>query len=138
MLAVVRDISDRKEWEKKLEQREERFRRVFEKHSAPMLLIEPDSGEIVNANEAASNLYGYTREELSSMLIDDINQLSDEEVKKRRKEAEEQKRDRFVFPHRTKDGKIKSIEVNSVPIETDGKDLLFSILREIKTDDPEG
>jgi len=131
MLAVVRDISERKEREKRLQEREERFRRVFEKHSAPMLLIEPDSGEIVNANEAASNLYGYTREELTSVLIDDINQLSDDEVEERRKQAKEGERDRFIFPHKKKDGEVTKVEVNSVPIETDGNSLLFSIIREM-------
>ena len=134
VLAIVRDISERKEYEKLLEEREERFRRVFEKHSAPMLLIEPDSGEIVNANEAASELYGYAREELTSMEIDDINTLPDEEVKRRRAEAEEREQNKFVFPHKKKDGEVIDVEVNSVPIETDRGELLFSILREVETD----
>ena len=135
ILAIVRDISERKEYEKRLEEREELFRRVFEKHSAPMLLIEPDSGEIRNANEAASRLYGYTHDELTSMEIDDINTLSDEEVERRRAEAEEGERNTFVFPHRTKDGEVKSVEVDSVPIETSGDTLLFSILRETEVDE---
>ena len=134
VLAIVRDISERKEYEKLLEEREERFRRVFEKHSAPMLLIEPDSGEIVNANEAASELYGYAREELTSMEIDEINTLPDEEVKRRRAEAEEREQNKFVFPHKKKDGEVIDVEVNSVPIETDRGELLFSILREVETD----
>ena len=134
VLAIVRDISERKEYEKLLEEREERFRRVFEKHSAPMLLIEPDSGEIVNANEAASELYGYAREELTSMEIDDINTLPDEEVKRRRAEAEEREQNEFVFPHKKKDGEVIDVEVNSVPIETNRGELLFSILREVETD----
>jgi PAS domain S-box-containing protein len=134
ILAIVRDISERKEYEERLEEREELFRRVFEKHSAPMLLIEPDSGEIRNANEAASGLYGYTHDELTSMEIDEINTLSDEEVKRRRAEAEEGERNKFVFPHRTKDGEVKSVEVDSVPIEASGDTLLFSILRETEAD----
>jgi PAS domain S-box-containing protein len=134
ILAVVRDISERKEYERLLEEREERFRRVFERHSAPMLLIEPDSGGIVNANEAASRLYGYTRDELTSMSIDEINTLSDEEVERRRKETEKGERDSFVFPHSTKGGDEITVEVNSVPIKTEGGTVLFSIIREKETE----
>ena len=134
ILAIVRDISERKEYEELLEEREERYRRVFEKHSAPMLLIEPDSGGIVNANEAASDLYGYTHDELTSMEIDEINTLSEKEVERRRAEAENEERDTFVFPHRVKSGEVKSVEVNSVPIETERGTLLFSIIREIETE----
>jgi PAS domain S-box-containing protein len=136
ILAIVRDISERKEYERRLKEREERFRRVFEEHSAPMMLIEPDSGEIVNANESASRLYGYTRDELTSMEIGSINNLPDEEVERRRAEAEEGEKDTFVFPHETKTGEVKTVEVNSVPIETEEGRLLFSILRE--TEDEAG
>jgi PAS domain S-box-containing protein len=134
ILAIVRDISERKEYEELLEEREKRYRRVFEKHSAPMLLIEPDSGGIVNANEAASDLYGYTHDELTSMEIDEINTLSEKEVERRRAEAENEERDTFVFPHRTKSGEVKRVEVNSVPIETERGTLLFSILRDTEVD----
>lgn len=134
ILAIVRDISERKEYEELLEEREKRYRRVFEKHSAPMLLIEPDSGGIVNANEAASDLYGYTHDEITSMEIDEINTLSEKEVERRRAEAEKEERDTFVFPHRTKSGEVKSVEVNSVPIETERGTLLFSILRDTEVD----
>jgi PAS domain S-box-containing protein len=99
-----------------------------------MLLIEPDSGGIVNANEAASDLYGYTHDELTSMEIDEINTLSEKEVERRRAEAEKEERDTFVFPHRTKSGEVKSVEVNSVPIETERGTLLFSILRDTEVD----
>ena len=40
------------------------FRRVFEKSSSAMLLIDPSSGEIVAANQAASAYYGYSEESL--------------------------------------------------------------------------
>jgi PAS domain S-box-containing protein len=130
ILAVVRDISERKEYEKRLEKSERRFRELFEKHSAPMLLIDPDSGEIANANEAATELYGYGREELTSMRIDDINALSDEEVEKKRQEVKSGDRDSFVFPHEKKDGEVIEVVVNSIPVETEGDTVLFSIIHE--------
>ena len=69
----VHDITERKQAEENLKKSENRFRSMFEKHSAIMLLIEPDSGKIIDSNTSASDFYGYTRKELTSMNINDIN-----------------------------------------------------------------
>jgi PAS domain-containing protein len=42
-----------------LKKSEERFRNFFENNSSVMLLIEPSSGKIIEANSAAANYYGY-------------------------------------------------------------------------------
>ena len=47
-----------------------------------MLIIDPDNGEIVDANPAAVNFYGWSKEKLISMKISDINILNKGEVKK--------------------------------------------------------
>src|ERR1039458_2533284 len=58
--------------------KEQLFRKMFEEHHSIMLLIER-SGRIVDANPAAANFYGYSRERLRQMNISDINQLSSEQ-----------------------------------------------------------
>jgi PAS domain S-box-containing protein len=40
------------------------------------LIIDPDNGRIVDANEAAAKFYGWSQEELRQMKISDINMLS--------------------------------------------------------------
>jgi len=45
------------------------------------LVIDPDTGLILDANHAAAQYYGWTREELKQMKIEQINILSAEEVK---------------------------------------------------------
>jgi len=40
---------------------------VFEQHNSIMLLIDPASGAIVDANKAASRFYGYSPEHLRNL-----------------------------------------------------------------------
>ncbi|MDY6775364.1 MAG: PAS domain S-box protein [Halobacteria archaeon] len=130
-VVVWRDITERKQMESELRRRERQFRAMFERHSAPMLLIEPDTGSIQEANQAAVEFYGYSDDELTSMGIQEINILSPEQVEEERKKAERQDRNHFIFEHELADGEIRTVEVHSSPIELEGDELLFSIIHDI-------
>jgi two-component system cell cycle sensor histidine kinase/response regulator CckA len=109
----------------------ERFRLLFQKHTAVMLLVDPDTGQIVDANAAAERFYGYPSGELRRMHIEDINTLSEEEVRSIRFKTLREDRNYFVFPHRLANGDIRTVEVHSSPIQTEEKVLLFSIIHDI-------
>jgi PAS domain S-box-containing protein len=128
---IVQDVTDRRETERQLRLREQRFRRLFEEHNAAMLLIDPESGAIERANDAATEFYGYDESELTSMAIEDINRLSDEAVDRRRRAAARGETNRFVFPHELADGEVRRVEVDSTPIHTGEKRLLFSIVHDV-------
>ena len=125
------DITEHKAAQEALRQSEERFRRMFESHKAVMLLVEPESGAIVDANAAAAEFYGFTREELLTLHIQAINQLSPEEVTGQRWRTVRSEQNRFIFPHRLADGRVRQVEVYSSPVESDGKTLLFSVIHDI-------
>lgn len=131
MLSIGTDIVERRRAEKTLRESEERFRNMFEIHNAVMLLIEPDTGRIFQANNAAVEFYGYTREKLCSMTIQDINQLPAKEIEKLRKLALKQNKNYFIFHHKLANGEIRTVEVHSSPIDADGKKYLFSIMHDI-------
>ncbi len=128
---IIQDVTERRESERELRLREQRFRRLFEDHNAAMLLIDPETGTIERANDAAADFYGYDREELTVMNVHDINQLSDEEVAARRREADEEEQNRFIFPHELADGEIRQVEVDTTPIHTGDGRLLFSIIHDV-------
>jgi len=107
------------------------FFKLFEKHGAVMLLIEAETGEIVQANEAAVVFYGYSKEALESMTIQDINTLTPEQVAIERMAAAAEKRNFFIFPHRLADGSIRTVEVFSYPFEMDGVTMLYSVIFDI-------
>ena len=47
-----------------------------------MILIDPDSGAIVDANPAASTYYGWNHEELLKMKIEEINTFNSQRFKR--------------------------------------------------------
>jgi PAS domain S-box-containing protein len=128
---IVQDVTERRENARELRLRERRFRRLFENHNAPMLLIDPDTGSIERANDAAVAFYGYEKEALTSMAIQDVNQLSDAEVARRRAAAAERETNRFIFPHELADGDVRQVEVDTTPITNGGQRLLFSIIHDV-------
>ncbi len=110
---------------------EERFSRMFREHAAVMLLIEPDSGALIDANEAAQKFYGYPRDVLLGMNIGDINMLPDGRSRDKRYAVITRMEQNFVFPHRIASGEIRTVEVHSAPITVDGSTLIFSVIHDI-------
>lgn len=107
------------------------FYQVFEKHHAIMLLIDPQRGQIVDANPAASRFYGYSRHTLKQMSLHHINQLNQEQIKLEMKKAQEQEVNYFTFVHRLANGELRTVEVHSTPLDIQGQQLLFSIIHDI-------
>jgi PAS domain S-box-containing protein len=110
---------------------DQRFRLIFEHHDAVMLLVDPESGAIVDVNKAAAQFYGYSRTQLCAMHITDINTLAPEQVAAERQRAKREKRNLFFFPHRLANGDIRMVEVHSSPVEVRGRLLLFSIVHDV-------
>jgi len=110
------------------------YDQIFTNHSAVMLLIDPDSGSILDANDAAAAFYGFDRDTLRSMSIQEINQFTPDQVKAERKLAIEENRNFFIFRHKLSDGSIRTVEVHSTPLERDGRTALLSIVHDISKD----
>jgi PAS domain S-box-containing protein len=128
---TIYDITDRRRIETALRESEQRFRGFFERNNAVMLLIEPESGAITDANQSAADFYGYPRTDLCHMRIQDINLLSPGEIAEERQRALHEQRNYFLFPHRLADGRVRSVEVHSTPVDVAGRKVLFSIIHDI-------
>ncbi|MDK9721323.1 MAG: PAS domain S-box protein [Rhodospirillales bacterium] len=129
-VASVTDISDRKRAEEELRQSEERYHNLFAGSKVPMLLIDPQSGDIVDANPAAAEFYGYDEETLKRMNISGINTATREEVAHEMERAKEDKRSHFHFRHRLASGQLRDVEVHSGPIRLSGRTILYSLIHD--------
>jgi PAS domain S-box-containing protein len=125
------DISQRRQAEADLRESEARYRSLFQDNHAVMLLIDPATGDIVDANPAACAFYGFSREELTARKITDINTLSPEQVFAEMRLAKKDKRRQFHFRHRLARGEVRDVEVFSGPLRLQGQDLLYSIVHDI-------
>lgn len=126
-----REIAERKHAENSLYKSEELFRKVFQYHAAIKIIIDPATGNIIDANEAAVHYYGWPYEQFTRMTIYDINTLPSEEVKMEMGKAMTRNRIHFEFRHRRADGLVRDVEVFSSNIKVHGKDLLHSIIFDI-------
>ena len=135
-LIVLSDITEQKQavealQKSRMRESENRFRKLFRQHSAVMLLLDAETGSIIDANAAAAQFYGWSVEELKQMRIQQINTLPPEAVRAEMMNASLFKKVKFEFRHRRADGTIRDVEVFSNKIESAGKELLFSIIHDI-------
>ncbi len=114
-----------------LRESEGRYRSLFENDHTVMLLIDPDTAAITDANPAACVYYGWSREELMKRSISEINTLTGDEIHREIQLALTEKRNHFFFKHRRAGGTISDVEVYTSPIRLKGKVLLYSIVHDI-------
>ena len=131
VLCFMTDITDRKHAEDALIDSETLFRGMFKDHSAVMLLIAPDTGQIIKANKAAAQYYGYSLEKMLQMKIQQLNVLSPAEVSEQMRYALNKQVNSFEFKHLLSDGRVRDVEVPSSPIIIQNQALLFSIVHDI-------
>ena len=102
---------------------------ALRKHHSVMLLIDPPSGKILDANEAAERLYGHSLGALRTMGIADFNMLQPDEIAAERARAAREERNYFIFPHRVADGSVRTVEVYSSPVKlAGGQEALLSVV----------
>ena len=130
-IAMAMDISKEIKMMNELRESEERFHKMFHDHSAIMLIVDPDTGEIVDANKSANAFYGLELLRGKRVNMAEINCLSQEQIKAEIRKAYFQQRNYFEFPHKKASGEICPVEVHSTPIEVAGKRLLFSVIHDI-------
>lgn len=127
-LGVHLDISQRKKIEEALRASEERYRAIFEQAADSIVLVDAETGELVEFNEKAYENLGYTRQEFKKFKISDFEVIeSTEEVKTHIAKIVKQGADTFETKHRTKDGQIRDILVTSRAMSIGEKDYCQSI-----------
>lgn len=110
------------------------YKDFFENSNTMMYIIDPDTGDIIDANLSARNFYGYSHEEIRSMNINEINILTDEQVKLEMQRAKTSKMNYFVFKHKKKDNSVVNVKVYSTPVKINSKIFLHTIIEAITTE----
>ena len=125
------DITDRKRIELQLREDEELYRAIFDKSRAVKLLVDPESGQLVDVNPAGCSFYGHPRERMREMNIADLNTQSPEEIRLEMDRALHERKGYFEFRHRLANGELRDVEVYPSPVRIGGRDLLNSIVHDV-------
>lgn len=128
---VFRDISQRLAAQRAVGEREELYRQMFERNAAVKLLIDPNDGAIVDANQAAVRFYGHSKTALTGLTLREIDTAPMEKVTSGLADARDE---RVLFcrsRHRLASGAIRDVEVHSGPIGVNGRNYIHSIVTDV-------
>ena len=104
---------------------------LFQANHSVMLLIDPETGDIKDANPVACRFYGWSHQGICSKNISDINVLSQADILAEMALAKTEKRNYFIFKHRLADGEIRDVEVYSGPVSYNNSTILYSNVHDI-------
>ena len=134
LLFLGEDITERKKAEDALRDSNRKYSAIVENANDAIYLIDPETQKILEINDTACKMTGYSKEELKRMYVyelhpEDERALLPEKFGKVSEKGSVQ--GISGVNHLTKDGKLVPIEVNATMIELDGKELNVSIVRDI-------
>lgn len=108
----------------------ERYESLFHNAGDVILLVDL-AGRIVEANEAATTVYGYSTEEMMLLSIFDLRAVSTTPSVTVQMSRADSKGTVFEAFHRRKDGTTFPVEVSSRGITLNGRRILLSIVRDV-------
>jgi PAS domain S-box-containing protein len=113
LVAVIRDVTERKQHEQKVLVSEIRYRRLFEAAHDGILILDPGTCKIIDANPFMTKMLGYPHNELIGKELFEIGLLADEAASQdmvRKLKRENQVR-YDNLPLESRDGRHQDVEV---------------------------
>ena len=126
-----KDITECKRTAEALAESEARFRTFFDENSSVMTLIDPATGEIVDANHAAAAFFGYPLERLVGMNLSQIDIKFPEELALELQQPLTKEHNVFTYRTRLASGEERDIEVYSTLFVLDGRLLRHGIIHDV-------
>ena len=90
---------------------------LFDQNNVLRLVIEPDSGAILDANPAACQFYGYARDVFRQKRLNDLDAQPTRQMMQRAFRATAARETYFVFTHRLASAEMREVEMYCAPIE---------------------
>ena len=132
-LAVIRDVTERKRHENKVRVSEIRYRRLFEAAHDGVLLLDAESGKIIEANPFMTSMLGYPRDDLIGKELFEIGLLKDEaasrEMVEKLKQAKEVRYE--DLPLKGAGGQHHEVEVVANLYDENGRSVIQCNIRDI-------
>lgn len=129
---TIRYAIERKRASRSLEDAELKYSTLFQQSRSPMIVVDMDSGRIVEFNRSAYESLEYTKDEFEKLGIADFEILeASEDIAEHLEKIKKDGSDTFETKHLTKSGAIRNVVVNAKAIELGGKRYCQSIFTDI-------
>ncbi|MFQ6607324.1 MAG: PAS domain S-box protein [Fidelibacterota bacterium] len=131
IFAFALDITNTKQAEERLKLSEKKYRDLFENANDVILIIDPETEIILEANRLVEQIYGYGRNELVGMSIKELSHNIKLDQNYVDQLLSKGSIDNFETVHKKKDGTQINVLVNASFIEYEGRKVILSLHRDI-------
>jgi PAS domain S-box-containing protein len=131
VLSVARDITDRKQLEEALLEREEKYRLLFDAESDAVIVFDGESRKFIDVNAAAVQLYGYGRKKFLDMFLKDISAEPDKSEMSVQQILTGEIMKIPLRYHRKKDGTVFPVEVSAGVFIINKRKTVIAVVRDI-------
>jgi PAS domain S-box-containing protein len=126
-----REMAARRKREVEIVALEEYYRALFQHAGAIVLLVDPHTLDVVDANGAAATFYGYPLDHLRTMKLHEISHSSMHDMMAERQKAGLEERPWMRVRHRLANGDIRNVDVYASAIELRGRGLEVWIVHDV-------
>jgi len=127
---IKRSVSQRQAIDQ-LRESEEIYEKLFKDNVESMILLDPVSGSIVDANHAACDFYGYARDELLKLKIDDLAVTAQDLGKVESSYERNCNGITRAMRHRLSNGEVRHVELYSGMLRVKGVTRGYAIVHDI-------
>ncbi len=131
MYVVWRDITERKRTEIELKNSEERYRNMFDNIPFPTFVYDFDTLNIVDVNKSAVRYYGYSREELLGMKLNDLKPDEDVPSLLVHLSKPDPSQEKGLWRHKKKDGTVFEVEITGHSLQFPEKNYRIFLANDI-------
>ena len=131
-ISFIADISESKRVEDELRQSEARYRTLVESSPVPNWLYDRETLRFLEVNDATVRCYGYSRQELLGMTIDDVSLPEDVERMTADGALAAQETVKWgILKQRRKDGTILDMDVTAHALTLAGRPVVLAVAQEV-------
>lgn len=136
IVLVFRDITERKKAHDALRTSEANYRTIFNAVNDAIFVHDLETGHILDANQKASDIFGFTIDEMRLLNIDtfcsDISPYTKENISKWFRKAVQEGPQIFEWLVKDKSNQLKWVEVSLKRASIGGRDRLLAVMRDIR------
>lgn len=107
------------------------FEDAFHEHGAIMMLVEPESGRILYANSAASEFYGYSKAQLTSMNMADIAANGSAQTARQALASGSSQGHDSILEQQLADGELRTVELYAYLADLNGTPVLSCVIHDV-------